>query len=337
MEETLGKRIVSNRKRLGLTQDALAEQLGVTAQAVSKWENDLSCPDITMLPKLALVFGITTDELLGLERKEVHTAEVVTGPEEDDEPEGLHFQKGSWEFKLDGGRKGSAGIGIWVLLVGGLLMFSELTDRNIELLNLLVPAALLVFGIFGIYPRFSIFRLGCGLFGAYCLLDMMDFVPFGLDLGLILPLFLLLTGVHLVVSALRKPEYGKFHVTHRGRDVSKTNCTIDGEHFDCSCSFGENHRLIQLPRLASGTVQNSFGETRLDFSGCEEFAEGCTIDASCAFGELVLLFPRSCRVLTDVRTSFAAVDVSGQPDADAAAQIYVNGSASFGEISIRYI
>ncbi len=50
MEETLGKRISAGRKRLGMTQDKLAETLGVTAQAVSKWENDQSCPDISMLP-----------------------------------------------------------------------------------------------------------------------------------------------------------------------------------------------------------------------------------------------------------------------------------------------
>ena len=50
MEETMGKRIAACRKQLGLTQDALAEQLGVTAQDVSKWENDQSCPDITMIP-----------------------------------------------------------------------------------------------------------------------------------------------------------------------------------------------------------------------------------------------------------------------------------------------
>ena len=65
MEETLGKRIVFHRKRLGLTQDALAELMGVTAQAVSKWENDQSCPDIGALPKLAEIFSISTDELLG--------------------------------------------------------------------------------------------------------------------------------------------------------------------------------------------------------------------------------------------------------------------------------
>ena len=69
MEETLGKRIVAHRKRLGLTQDRLAELLGVTAQAVSKWENDQYCPDITMLPKLAQTFGVSVDELLGMERK----------------------------------------------------------------------------------------------------------------------------------------------------------------------------------------------------------------------------------------------------------------------------
>ena len=53
MEETLGKRIVFHRKRLGLTQDALAELMGVTAQAVSKWENDQSSPDTIHLIQLA--------------------------------------------------------------------------------------------------------------------------------------------------------------------------------------------------------------------------------------------------------------------------------------------
>ena len=77
MEETLGKRISANRKRLGLTQDRLAELLGVTAQAVSKWENDQSCPDIGTLPRLAEIFGISTDELLGRERPVETTVEPL--------------------------------------------------------------------------------------------------------------------------------------------------------------------------------------------------------------------------------------------------------------------
>ena len=55
------------RKKLGITQEALAQQLEVTNQAVSKWESDQCCPDIQLLPKLADIFGITIDALFGRE------------------------------------------------------------------------------------------------------------------------------------------------------------------------------------------------------------------------------------------------------------------------------
>lgn len=61
---TLGRRIQALRKEQGLTQEALSEKMGVTAQAVSKWENDLSCPDIMSLPALAEHLHTTVDTLL---------------------------------------------------------------------------------------------------------------------------------------------------------------------------------------------------------------------------------------------------------------------------------
>ena len=64
MNETIGGRIAKFRKEKGRTQEDLATLMGVSAQAVSKWENDASCPDISLLPKLAQILGITTDELL---------------------------------------------------------------------------------------------------------------------------------------------------------------------------------------------------------------------------------------------------------------------------------
>ena len=64
MEATLGKRIAALRRDKGLKQDDLAQQLGVTPQAVSKWENDQTCPDITLLPQLAQILGVSVDELL---------------------------------------------------------------------------------------------------------------------------------------------------------------------------------------------------------------------------------------------------------------------------------
>ena len=64
MESTLGKRIAELRKQKDLRQDDIAQLLDVSPQAVSKWENDQTCPDIGLLPKLAQILGVTTDELL---------------------------------------------------------------------------------------------------------------------------------------------------------------------------------------------------------------------------------------------------------------------------------
>jgi len=64
LNETLGRRIAAYRRDHGMKQEELAEQLGISAQAVSKWENDQTCPDITLLPTLAKIFDVTVDELL---------------------------------------------------------------------------------------------------------------------------------------------------------------------------------------------------------------------------------------------------------------------------------
>lgn len=63
-KQTLGMMIASLRKEQGMTQLELAEKMNVTDKAVSKWERDLSCPEVSSLPRLAEVFGITVDELM---------------------------------------------------------------------------------------------------------------------------------------------------------------------------------------------------------------------------------------------------------------------------------
>lgn len=68
-KETFGQRITNLRKEKGLTQNDIAEKIGVTSQAVSKWENDQATPDIDILIKLSDIFEISLDELLGKEKK----------------------------------------------------------------------------------------------------------------------------------------------------------------------------------------------------------------------------------------------------------------------------
>lgn len=63
-KQTLGMMITSLRKEKGLTQLELANMMGVTDKAVSKWERDLSCPDVNSIPKLAQIFGVSVDELM---------------------------------------------------------------------------------------------------------------------------------------------------------------------------------------------------------------------------------------------------------------------------------
>ncbi len=79
---TLGERISGYRKKCGMTQELLAEYMEVSPQAVSKWENNISCPDITALPRLADLFGISCDELL--RGREEQTVRMLSEEEKKD-------------------------------------------------------------------------------------------------------------------------------------------------------------------------------------------------------------------------------------------------------------
>ena len=69
MKKTLGTMIAELRKQHGMTQLELAEKMGVTDKAVSKWERDLSCPDINSLPKLAEILGVSVEELMQVKKE----------------------------------------------------------------------------------------------------------------------------------------------------------------------------------------------------------------------------------------------------------------------------
>ena len=83
---TIGKNIADLRKKNGMTQEQLAETLGVSSQTISKWENEVTMPDIMLLPVIAGCFDITVDELYG-GRKTIEKRQTI---DYDDIPEMLY-------------------------------------------------------------------------------------------------------------------------------------------------------------------------------------------------------------------------------------------------------
>ena len=73
-QKMFGSTIAALRKKRGMTQSALAQELNVSDKAVSKWENGFGYPEITLLPKIASVFGVTVDYLFTSERRGIAVA-----------------------------------------------------------------------------------------------------------------------------------------------------------------------------------------------------------------------------------------------------------------------
>ena len=343
MEQTLGKRIMEHRKRLGLTQDALAEKLGITAQAISKWENDLSCPDITMLPRLAAIFGISTDQLLGIEAK-VHEAEVVD--DRDDGDQGFfnislntnEENNGKWEFRWDSGRRNALGFACWVLLMGILLLCKSLNSWDIGFWSLAWPSFLLMLGLFGgksITPSSLCFVL----LGGYFLVDNLGYMPAALSGNILWPGLVILFGLSLLFDALRKPKKSKFSVVRKGGNREKTKWSYHNTRnsFDCELSFGEHSYLVEADLLENGSADCAFGSLTVDLSGCAAVSDDCHIDADCSFGTLTLLVPRRYAIVADHSTAFASVNFEGNPDRNPEGTIRLEADVSFGEIRVEYI
>lgn len=77
MNKNIGEIISTLRKEKGMTQNDLAQKLNVTDKAVSKWERNLSCPDINSIPKLAEVLEVSVEELLNAAKHEEKEANDI--------------------------------------------------------------------------------------------------------------------------------------------------------------------------------------------------------------------------------------------------------------------
>ena len=327
--DTLGKRIAYHRKTLGLTQEQLAEKLGVTPQAVSKWENDQSCPDIGILPQLAEIFGVTTDALLGREEP-AKVAEVVTEEEKEN--------KNKFEFHWDGGRRHGLKFAFYVLVVGVLYLLSQLLSWGMSFWDVLWPTSILMFGLYNLWPEFSFFSTGCVLLGGYFLVQRWLPLPENIDSGVIWAVLIVLFGVSLLADALRKPKKPKYRVHYNGnKGKTVRNLVVEGDRFQYDGSFSDDTALISIDTLGGGEADCSFGNYVLDLSGVNHVTENCNVELDCSFGKLIILIPRRFAAVIDEDSSFASVETAGRPDDDPLGCIRLACDCSFGEIEIKYI
>ena len=212
-KETMGKRISDLRKRKGMTQEQLAQQVGVTAQAVSKWENDLSCPDISILAQLAEALGVTTDELLGKVQLRSLAVEDTEKQEKRKHTVNVRLNMNTWEkviFSLL-----VMGLGI-VFLLNALRVIQ--LGSGITFWSVLWPFCLIFMGVMLCKSDLSPVSLGIALFGLYMLLYNAGIIPaqYKLTWSMIWPAALILIGLTVLLGYLfpKRKENGEgfFHV-----------------------------------------------------------------------------------------------------------------------------
>lgn len=119
--DTLGKRIMALRKAAGMTQEQVAERLGVSPQAVSKWENDVSCPDVTMIPRIAQLFNVSTDELLGLKASTVRPADTSS------------YSHGNGDCCKSSSATQGIGFGLLLIVLGIAYLVSRSTNASFKI------------------------------------------------------------------------------------------------------------------------------------------------------------------------------------------------------------
>ena len=331
---TMGKRIADLRKQKGMTQEQLANQVGVTAQAVSKWENDLSCPDISVLPQLAEVLGVTTDELLGKVQLRSLTVEDSEKSEKHKHTVNVRLNMNKWE-KV-----------IFALLVMGLGIVFLLNafhviqlGSGITFWSVLWPFCLFFMGVMLCKSDLSPMSLGIALFGLYMLLYNVGIIPaqYKLTWSMIWPAALILIGLTVLLGYLfpkrKENNEGFFHV-EKGDPVFE--CEEEGGFVSVEAAFSnQTKKVVGDEPFKGANIDMSFGSLTFDLTGAN-IENGATIDADVSFGSLVLRLPGFVGVKSESSAAFGGVNCpTGDPNA--AIRINLKGDVSFGKIEVEYV
>lgn len=335
-EMTLGKRIAMLRKNQGWTQEQLGEKVGVSAQAVSKWENDIACPDIATLPLLADLFGVTTDELLGIKPIEPHVVILDKEPEEEKEDK-RHFYV-NFDINKAENHRGAIALCITAILVCLMLILRSTTPLfnrdGVTTWSYIWPLLVFGFGL-GCVRDNPVLGIVAMAFGAYETVWFGWGVPFEIQWYVVLLILAIAILVKLLLKKLgvwKEKERSKVEVNAPNRVC---NYSDDGNFIRAEMSFGSNSVVYPYDTLSGMKLETNFGNHELDLSNVRTF-NNAVLDVDVNFGNVIIWLPGCVRISKSTDTAFAAVRVIGEPDFDADQTAYLRGEVNFGNLELRY-
>lgn len=345
-KETLGKRIAALRKEKGLTQEQLAEKVGVSAQAVSKWENDVSCPDITLLPLLADLFDVSVDELLGVKPVEPHV--IILDKDEvpkDDPKKSFKFEwnrhSGNWQtiaFCI-----GAILVCLFFLLhsVAGMFPYEKL-EPPMKGWDVVWPLLIFTLGLISIRSSITFGSVMMG-FGGYEFVRRILLTYGNTTLPEVRWYVILLIGA---IIALVMVILGKTHIFRRKQKYAAKNnsdrkptlnYSDDNNYLEADMSFGNSYITYDREVLAGGSIDSNFGDYTIDLRNVITFVPDCLLKIDQNFGNITILLPRHVRMVKSSDTSFAAFTCSGDPDPDATQNIIIRADVNFGSLQVKYL
>ncbi len=330
-QQSMGKRIMQLRKEKGYTQEQLAEMMGVSAQAVSKWENDVSCPDISILPMLAEKLGVTTDELLGV--KPIEPKVVIVDAQKSNKE-----NDGSFSVSWDGGKSAKKD-GIWfavlVIVLGLAFLMQRLNLVTFGIWSIVWPAVIIGLGISWMIKRFSFFAVAVAGLGIYFLLFNLGVISLILTWSIIWPCLLVLLGLTILYETLI-PHKHKCGVNFSGDKEKRSQYREENGFVNYECSFSEENRKVAAEDFLGGDIEISFGKSELDLTAIKRVNQNAKLDVDVSFATFDLIVPKTVRVYLKSDKSFGSIQMSGEPNPDATMALNVVGDVSFGTMNILY-